>query len=205
MSIETKIEDLRKEFNSKLDEILKPKFEVGKWYKHKIKYGKGIAAIVNFQGYNNFAYGLNLGGDWTTEFSGSHSSWNDGTVEQTTPKEVEEALIKEAEKRGFKEGVKVDRSMFKNMELPVSIYDEDFTPLSNEFSFLEKDNTLRIDGYGIFYNGKWAEIVKTKTIDEIAREFSIFQINYPDNSTYKDFKDFCIENKQDIINALNNL
>lgn len=32
MNIETKIEELRKEFNSKLDEILKPKFEVGKKY-----------------------------------------------------------------------------------------------------------------------------------------------------------------------------
>ena len=51
----------------------------------------------------------------------------------------------------------------------------------------------------MFKNGKWAEIVKTKTIDEIAKDLSVLSeygiINYMSST----------ENKQDIINALNNL
>ena len=48
------------------------------------------------------------------------------------------------------------------------------------------------------------EIVKTKTIDEIAKDFK--EIYFSSNNSIRiNFINFLTENKQDIINALNNL
>lgn len=202
-NIETKIEQLRKEFNSKLDEILKPKFEVGKWYKAKnIKsnlYNNSLINVIEFNEDGTYnGYGFDYSGNWFNKKNCGDIFTKELIRTEATPKEVEEALIKEAVKRGFKEGVRVDRSIFKNMSLPTTICDENFTSNSNEFIFYEKHNVLRLGNYGIFYNGKWAEIVKTKTIDEVAEELS--KLHY--SSSYIVY---LTENKQDIINALNNL
>jgi len=201
-NIETKIEELRKEFNSKLDDILKPKFEVGKWYKLTENYAgtlkKGeVYQMINFQAdskiciiLDHVAFGIN-GRNYLAPYK-------DMLIE-ATPKEVEEALIKEAEKR-YKIGDKIksldnyDFHIIGGFEFDFYQTENDMTIVSDESEWNEKPSNPTI-----FKNGKWAEIVKTKTIDEIARDLSALSkngiINYMSST----------ENKQDIINALNNL
>lgn len=188
-NIETKKEELRKEFNSKLDDILKPKFEVGKWYKLTENYAgtlkKGeVYQMINFQAdskiciiLDHVAFGIN-GRNYLAPYK-------DMLIE-ATPKEVEEALIKEAEKRGFKEGSKIKDLQTGNIK----------TLKFKELSFY---SNMLCDGYGcaIFENNEWATPIKTKTIDEIVDDMY--------ECTKYDLKEYLTKNKQDIINALNNL
>lgn len=148
MTTEEKINQLQAHL-FELRKELKPKFEVGKWYKVDgtpfMKYLNKYHTVDS-----NFGYGINLHGEWTNSEFGLDSAT------PATDKEVEEALIKEAERRGFKEGVKytalgVDGSTLSSKGL------------FNQ-SFVYKDNHLWC-GYGfIFVNGKWAEITKDEPI-----------------------------------------
>lgn len=184
MNIETKIEELRKEFNSKLDDILKPKFEVG-WL--KLKEHNVFCYTTDFKK----GYGISHGDEWTDViFIDDLNYWK-----QTTPKEVEEELIKEAEKRGFKEGVDIKHDGLINEYGNMAVAGE---RRINSLNFYYENNVLRLSEHIIYSNGKWAEIVKNKTIDEIASEL---------NETFGriEIEKYLTENKQDIINALNNL
>jgi len=100
-----KLDQLRNEFNQQIKELeCKPKFEVGKWYKNKENF-----ALFNYNGadlsQSGFVgYGLNNSG-WLN--SGFYLYPNDHHLYfPATDKEVEDALVKEAVKRGVKEGVK---------------------------------------------------------------------------------------------------
>lgn len=81
------------------------------------------------------------------------------TFSKPTNKEVEELLIKEAKKRGFKEGVKTSHKGVSN-----------FTPL--RFNHLEYYSDMLCDGWGnvLFSKGVWAEIIPCK------KELTIKQI-----------------------------
>ena len=137
MNIETKIEELRKEFNSKLDEILKPKFEVGKKY-----------LIIN-------------GCDGVRVLDGKICTF----------------INKPKTKPNYYGGC---------------IFED------SEYFFIYDDVV-----YG-FRDIASYEIVKTKTIDEIAKDFK--EIYFSSNNSIRiNFINFLTENKQDIINALNNL
>ena len=140
LKLQEQIEQLKNE---------KPKFEVGKWYRDKqitvfceessnnsaTIYGCGVrdnGCELNWADDNNFLY--------------------DNTIREATDKEVEEALIKEAKKRGFK-------------DVKHNFIDVDGGSHHSELSFkdlffLKRQNFL-CDGYGnvIFKNGKWAEII----------------------------------------------
>ena len=74
-----------------------------------------------------------------------------------TPKEVEEALIKE----GLKKYNKGDK--FKQDDLgTIGIFEED------SFSYSELDNSLYCNGTTLFYKGVWAtKIVEEKKEDKI--------------------------------------
>ena len=73
-----------------------------------------------------------------------------------TEEEVREAIINEAIKRGFKNvgelSLKlVSGAMFKKGS---------FENANNKFIYFSVENRLNLDGVEIFYNGKWAEIIK---------------------------------------------
>ena len=75
----------------------KVEFEVGKWYIKDV----GITSLFVWSGNNNINYGF-FGCEW-----GECWSMNFPKVwRPATDKEVEEALIKEAKRRGFVEGAK---------------------------------------------------------------------------------------------------
>ena len=168
-----------------INESEKPKFEVGKWYKSKVD--KALYCIKEFNGFEKYGrnYGFYYNGEW---MDSEIRFFNDCRIVEATPKEVEEALEKEAVKRGFKEGSRIKDLQTGKIK----------TLKFKELSFY---SDILCDGYGcaIFENGIWAEIVKTKTIDEIARDLSALSeygiINYMSST----------ENKQTIIETLNNL
>lgn len=129
--------------------------EVGKWY----KYNEWLLCYTRLSEYNILmAYGFDDKGNWREEgnFGNTPSLWIEATKE-----EVEAALISEAKRRGFKEGVKIDRSMFPTIiNEPVTLFN-----VKTIYRYFPEENTLDYSGYTIFTNGKWAEIIQEKEID----------------------------------------
>lgn len=147
------IEQLRKEFNERIDALMATdtKFEVGKWYSascgsvsdYLIRYGrhfdKSTIEALDF-------FGPSMG----EIHKGGHFTSIDRPA---TPSEIESALIAEAKRRGFKEGVLV-----KGLD------DDNIRVL--RFKDLEWYNNWLCDGWGsiIFQDGQWAEIIKDEKI-----------------------------------------
>lgn len=80
-------------------------FEVGKWYKIQKETYHKMDAFQCFQGIGNQSYGFNHSGLFTNKYCIGVWVDDDEVITPATDKEVEEALIKEAKKIGFKEGV----------------------------------------------------------------------------------------------------
>lgn len=179
-----------------INESEKPKFEVGKWYKSHDN--TRMWFIKNLIGADQESYGFYNFSNWVD--SGIRSSCK-SEFRLATKSEVQEALTKEAIKRGFKEGVKF-KTCLGNIRTGLG-----------EFEFLSYDNILRFKSCeetgrcpNIFKNGEWAELIKTKTIDEIATSIRNFHFSTSGSLEENLIKYFSKEeNKQDIINALNNL
>jgi hypothetical protein len=133
----------------------KPKLEVGKWYK------SGMGSL--FSPKNNLVTGYG--------FSWMNKSWNQSIninkgYTPATNEEVETALTKEAEKRGFVEGVTIEKDMIF----------EPYDGLTLD-SYDIRNPLWRCDGSGVFYlgnksimkNGVWTMIVKTTTKMSVAQ------------------------------------
>jgi hypothetical protein len=127
---------------------------VGKWYKDVI--------MFCFNGkYGNYTqYGFGESGSWYDNL-GVHKY---NTYTPATDKEVEEALIKEAKKRGFKEGAVVNQKPAYNG------YGGIHTVRSNDFKYYSLEDNFSINGIGIYKKGKWAEIVKETITKEQAEK-----------------------------------
>ena len=145
---------------------LKPKLEVGKWYKEK------GGSIAFYQGDNVETYGMNDVGTWRSNACWFHD-WNLEDDEWTlaTDKEVEEALVTEAKRRGYKDGVKVKKVIDGNLG------ENDWViPFNYKITFNEYG--LFFSNIGIFNSvkGQWAEIIEEQlevTLEEIAEKFGI--------------------------------
>jgi hypothetical protein len=133
----------------------KPKLEVGKWYKSE------MGSL--FSPKNNLVTGYG--------FSHYDGSWRDDIhinkgYTPATHEEVETALTKEAEKRGFVEGVTIEKAMIS----------EPYDGLTLD-SYDIRNPSFRRDGSGVFYlgvksimkDGIWAKIVKTTTKMSVAQ------------------------------------
>jgi hypothetical protein len=169
-----KLQTLLDELKSKIG---KPQFEIGKWY----KINSDSKIVCCYKGVCD-GYGIDSGYNWSDSLLMSDISlWT-----LATQKEVEEALTKEAVKRGFKEGVK-----FKSI-----IYGTERVFTSDKLK-LEKDGDLTNNNNTIFRCGTWATPIKTKTIDELA---NILKFS---NGCF--ISDYFKDNKKEIIETLNNL
>ena len=151
--------DWKQEIKDNFPELFENKLEVGKWYKRGHRY------LICYKG-NGRGYGFfdgSYGGAWAfSEYTKTKTKNIEATKE-----EVEEALIKEAKKRGFKKGVTIDKS---NLDYP---FKKIWIISSNHYFFDITDNTLMIGSDYIFNNGKWAEIIpeaKEMTVEEISKE-----------------------------------
>lgn len=131
-------------WEKRLKESRKPELEIGKWYK------KTVRDTTYLMVWNNEAntYGF-FGGSYDTNWFLCRRD----NLEPATHNEIEEALIKEAEKRGFKD--------VKNNFIDVDNGTKDH-PLRFDGLFLMPCRKELCDGYGnvIFNNGKWSEITE---------------------------------------------
>ena len=129
---------------------MKPTLEVGKWY-------KSHARLVFRTGDDN-NYGFCRGGIWKTDlFCYEVNNWK-----LATPEEVKTALVNEAKKRGFKEGVKYSFENCKNITAIGSL----------SFNFQGELNDLYFkDSVSfIFKKGTWATIINEPTEKELLIE-----------------------------------
>lgn len=134
-------------------EVFEIKLEVGKWYKDEgdVK-NSGLICIEKYNGYYEglTAYGFY----WNTfEWSDTHDRWCCNSKDNlilATEEEVEQALIKEAEKRGYKVGCKV-KCLSANEIVNIDCIDFYF--------WIDRSKLWLNDNCLIFYNGKWAEII----------------------------------------------
>ena len=189
------LEQLRQEFNERIDALLKPKFELNKWYKDLEN--KALYCIAEFNGIgeNGKNYGFDYNGDWMELGNRVFDKDTTKEVRLATPTEVQEALEKEAVKRGFKEGVK-----FKVLDVETI-----FTFKKIWFSKNNLNMAWSSDCGIIFNNGTWATPIKTMTIDELASDIKLsIHLNNTKSLEYNIFK-YLTENKSQIIETLNNL
>ena len=140
---------------------------VGKWYKLTKDYGnlyKGsVFPFIKYQdSFEEFAIvGHSIFDDSKTDYSAPPIN----TLTPATNKEVEEALIKEAKRRGFKEGVRIKSKWMPNIS--ANKLNGKFM-FDNKFELCVATNGLMI--YTIFQNGFWAAIVETITKEQAEKE-----------------------------------
>jgi hypothetical protein len=125
------------------------KLEVGKWY--KTENGR-ITFLESFESCKG--YGFNHSNWHNTEigftFISDPEDWN-----PATNKEVEDALIKEAKKRGFKDGITVIRpNEWGEVNNNVTLSGNEFNFNGNWFGTYK--------GRRLFKDGVWAEIIEDK-------------------------------------------
>lgn len=137
-----------------IPEAFENKLEVGKWYKSELG-----AICFNLE---DSYYGFDSIGDWRdiTYFKIGEDIYE---WELATEEEVREALINEAKRRGYKEGVRCKFGLIKEIR----------TIETNIFDWNGKYLFVRcINGNAdiIFKNGQWSEIIETEpTKEEINR------------------------------------
>jgi hypothetical protein len=147
-------------------EVFKTELEVGKWYKKK-DFGK---LMFCFSGeFSNANRHPNYGFSYDGEFSKIIGCFEKELLDYipATKEEVETALINEAKRRGFKEGVVIKELLSSNIgslnsENPKKLETNKLT-INNNLQFVYCNNLV------IFRNGTWAEIIQPKqmTKDEI--------------------------------------
>jgi len=134
--------------DSRVNEILESGLKVGEWYKDLNE--KGLYYITEIKEDRFYFLGFNVNGYW------ENNDWyltRNCVLSKATKQEVEQALIAEAKRRGFKEGIKVNRNWTKTKV--VDIKNEDFE--------LWGKTKLSLYGYEIFKDGLWAEIIYDKS------------------------------------------
>jgi len=132
--------------------------EIGKWYRDTTS----KTCLILYNG-GRLAYGFGRNtGDWLEDYIVYNSDLTDYKL--ATDKEVEEALIKEAKKRGFKEGVVVDCFLVSGNGT-IDQYDED-----NVYYEIDDKNSLNYGNKMIYKEGKWATIIETITKEQAEKE-----------------------------------
>jgi len=159
-------ETLKAKIENEVPEM-KTTFEVGKWYTPLNEYqGKAMVCIINIDDFNNVGYGFDFKGNYLTENYSIIGNTNPKGYRLATPEEVETALVNEAERRGFKEGVKYSNN-WVGYERISFVDSSDFRMGANGFGF----QTLCQSGNDwIFKNGTWATIINEPTEKELLIE-----------------------------------
>lgn len=141
--------------------------KVNKWYKVKTK-GYDKEALICFDNDKlEFNYGFNHIGVFSKNFRNLKECLSDDNqeVEPATDEEVKTALIAEAKKRGYKEGVNIKNLLANSIVNCVGK------------SFLYQNNELWFSCIGcIFKDGKWAEIIPETvelSLEDIAKKFGV--------------------------------
>ena len=146
-------------------EAFETKFEVGKWYKNKDDNHLYCVVAQTDSQYNPFqAYGFNSDGSWSKTNSRCLTNFR-----PATESEVFEALKKEAVKRGFVKGAKITNVINEYTE---NIYSGTYKNGSNSILV----DTCDYGNFTIFKDGKWAEIIKEKTLSKSEAEAKLNEL-----------------------------
>ena len=123
-------------------------YKIGKWYTIT---DSSVNWVFNYQG-NNKGYGFNSYREWGTNYNFPNIT-NRHNINLATNEEVRTTLIKEAKRRGF-----INNVSFK------SAYNEERSGVIKESSYYYNNSVnglfSDLSGEAIFYDGKWAEIIK---------------------------------------------
>jgi hypothetical protein len=157
---ESACSDWKKNIEKEFPKLFKEdSLEVGKWYR------SSIDCIFNYNGVKDCnnkpcGYGIGRFSNW---YESDQNGWG-GSSTLATYKEVEQSLIKEAKKRGFKEGVSYiavgeEAGVISNLG-------------SGEFRYGVGDkDALCVSGYPrVYYKGEWATIIKQTITKEQAEK-----------------------------------
>lgn len=166
----------KSKIESEFPDLFKNEFEVGKWYYNE-KYDT-VIHLTEFKYDNAFNwYGFNKDKEWfSTEDFGSIYAENFHRL--ASHKEVEEALIAEAKKRGYKNGVKIKG--LGNGEI-CALLDWNFELIQDEDNTILwfGDMSVYFSGFDIFKDGKWAEILtEEKTVITLDKAKKILAKKY---------------------------
>jgi len=180
---------LQEKFNKEIEDVKKkyekPMFEVGKWYKETNT--EAIYRLAEFNGIGKKCntYGFNYKGEWMNPDSNRVFKNYDYMV-LASPQEVESALTKW-----------FNKIFTKNDKAICLISGEKVILNKGTFTFDIFNNRGYYNGICIFKDGIWALPIKEKTLDELALELG--------GKIVYERKQYLTENKQEVINILNNL
>ena len=143
MKTKEKIEKAEKLLAELKAELLKeePEFKVGDWVCNRDAPDTFIGRVTEIIG-NNIYYDRY---DYIEN------------CRHATEQEIKDHLVKEAEKRGFKEGIKWKNPLFDWDCVDTNIAGRDF-------KYDRNNDQLYFGGNTVYYNGKWAEIIKEEPI-----------------------------------------
>jgi len=152
----------------------KDELEVGKWHLDGYKDDKFLICLTRLEGNLYYGYGFDSDGKWVDDNGDFWGNAYNDITRPATDKEVETALIKEAKKRGFKEGVKFKglrfnrESTFEEWSLSS---DREYKKYSSHINGLNfRDSTHGVFEL-LFINGKWADIIiETITKEQAEKE-----------------------------------
>jgi hypothetical protein len=170
----TMCKDWKAKIEEEFPETFKP-YKIGDWVWVKSPYFLyGERVLVYFNGFSSYTYGFGVEKEWTESFGFPVCHKGIG-ITRATDKEVKDALIAEAKKRGFKEGVTIIPVDYKN---PQKISDP-FYYISNRIvitSSPQSEWSKNRSNPAIYRNGVWALIVEQQTeltLEQIAEKFNI--------------------------------
>lgn len=150
-----KIKELEEQLQllrDKEKEEKKPELEVGRWYKDTRDNYKDVVCVQSIEKKHIKGFGF-VWGTWKDETASFKSA-----LTPATDSEVKQALIKEAKKRGFKEGVKC---LFGTAKDDRELTTSEFYYVDGMLAVKYKESTYKM-GDIIFKDGKWAEIIEDK-------------------------------------------
>lgn len=167
---EKEIESLRKRVDEKFSKVLN--INIGGIYKDPRT--EFICKVVDIEVDCVYGYGLDMLGNWVNRSDKSNVSFcvpSDNII-KASEEEWKSALIKEAERRGFKEGCS-----YKGLS---EFQYNNCTNISYSYKYATDSLTIHCSSFGlhtsgsgfnpIYSQGKWAEIVKEEPIKICGKE-----------------------------------
>ena len=138
------------------------KLEAGKWYK-SLRAEKTLFFMTSKDDCQFNGYGIQYDGNWTNN---AFIIKDKNRLIEATDQEVESALIDEAKKRGFKEGVYFKTASFTGNKFFIT----------NSLKYNSEYNVISQSGAGegqIFNNGIWAKIIEVKKMSKSEIEYEL--------------------------------
>jgi hypothetical protein len=149
------LEKAARDIQAQIEALPKNELEIGKWYKYN-------NSILNYQGVNEgilMAYGIVRNTSWYNldKFGTNPEEWV--LLTESEHKTIlEPALIAEAKKIGFKEGVKINSLECVNCSSHINEFIDLYD--SKHYWFSNNDNEFGMGNKCLFKEGKWATIIE---------------------------------------------